>query len=336
MAVPRPSGPQLWRLQQILEWLRTGRRLTQTLAAEAFEVSSRTIASDLEYLRQIGVPLTFDRRKRSYVLTEPFGNLPILSLTRTEFAAFLVARHALDALGDTAHADLLERVMERLSDHLPETIRVEPETLSRTIRFERGPGPATPLPYLEALSEAIASQRVVRMRYYSNSRGQETERDVEPYHLLSYQGRGYLIAYCRLRRAMRDFRIDRIRAFELRNEVFVRDETFDLDAYLGPAFGMHRGERRYAVHIRFSPYQARWIREERWHESQMMFMRPDGSLDLHMEVTGLTDVTRWVLSYGGEAEVISPPVLRHRVAREARRMAALYAGVGAVDASGHP
>jgi|GEM_PF-4048078 len=43
------------------------------------------------------------------------------------------------------------------------------------------------------------------------------------------------------------------------------------------------------------------------------------------------DVERWALSYGGEAEVISPPVMRHRVARKARRMAAICEEVCAVE-----
>ena len=115
------------------------------------------------------------------------------------------------------------------------------------------------------------------------------------------------------------------------DDVFAVPPDFDLEAYLGPAFGMHRGERTYAVHVRFSAYQARWIAEEQWHPSQVMVRRQDGTLDVRMQVTGLADVARWVLSYGGEAEAISPPLLRHRVAREARRMAALYEDVGPVE-----
>ncbi len=326
-----PNGPQLWRLQRLVEWLRSGRKLTQKLAAEEFQVSPRTIAGDVAYLRQIGVPLTFDRRRGTYVLTEPYGNLPLVTLRRTEWAAFLVASQALEALGDAPHARLLEAAALRLAEFLPPTVRVAPETLSRMIRFEAGPQPCTPLPFLETLSQAVEVQRVVWMRYFSNSSAEESEREVEPYHLLFYQGHGYLIAHCRKRGDMRDFRLDRIRALDVRDEVFARDERFDLDAYLGPSFGMHRGERALPVHVRFSPYQARWIREEQWHPSQMMFTRPDGSLDLHMEVEGLADVTRWVLSYGGEAEVVGPPVLRHRVAREARRMAAMYEDVGTIE-----
>ena len=89
---------------------------------------------------------------------------------------------------------------------------------------------------------------------------------------------------------------------------------------------MVKGDRTYAVHVRFSPYQARWVREEHRHESQVMTQLPDGSLDVRMQVTGLKDVMRWVLSYGAEAEVMCPPVLREKIAHEARRLASLYEG----------
>lgn len=318
------TGPQLWRLQTLIDWLRSERPLTTRLAAEAFEVSRRTVASDIEYLRQIGAPVEFDPRRGTYLLTEPFANLPLVTLRKTELATLLVARHALEALGDTPHAALLAGTVAKLAEHFPETVHVEPDVLTRTIRFESGSQPRVPLRHLETLEAAVRDQRVAWIRYVSNNRAETTEREVEPYTLLSYQGRWYLIGYCRLRQDMRDFRIDRIQALEVRPEVFALRSDFDLDAYLGPAFGMYRGDRTYAVHVRFTPYQARWIQEERWHASQLLTRLPDGSLDVRMQVTGLADVARWVLSYGAEAEVVSPPVLRHRVASEARRMAALY------------
>jgi predicted DNA-binding transcriptional regulator YafY len=147
---------------------------------------------------------------------------------------------------------------------------------------------------------------------------------VEPYRLLHRDGHWYLIAYCRRRRALRSFRVDRIRSLEVTRAVFLPEPELDLDAYLDETFGLLWDGRTYAVRIRFTPYQARWICEDQWHPSQTLVRRADGSVEVLMEVTGLADVTRWVLSYGGEAEVIGPPVLRHRVAREARRMAERY------------
>lgn len=320
-------GPQIWRLQQLIEWLGRGDPLTARRAAERFEVSQRTIASDIETLRMLGVSLEYDASAFTYRLREPAENLPLTVLDRSSFAALLVAQHALAALGDSPQASLLEQVVDRLSKVLPDSISVDPDEISRSIRFESGSKLYRGFAGLAELQQAVIDRRVVSLRYFSNSSNEESTRKVEPLNVLNYEGRPYLIAWCRLRMDYRDFRLDRIREMELLDEWFDERTDFDFDAYFDHAFGMHRGERKYAVCIRFSKYQARWVREEKWHESQMMLERSDGRLDIMFEAAGLSDLTRWVLQYGAEAEVISPPVLRRRVASETRRMCELYADV---------
>lgn len=319
---------QLWRLEHLVHWLREGRPFTRRTAAREFQVAVRTVADDIERLRYLGVPVAYDPKRNSYFLTEPFDHLPFVSIRRTEWAAFLVARFALDALGDTPDAALLRGLVDRLAAQLPPEVQVQPDTLSRTIQIDRSVQLRHPARYLEPLRAAIEQQQVVVLHYRSNNRDEETTRAVEPYRLLNRDGHWYLIANCRLREELRSFRLSRMRGVTVTDEVFLHDAEVDVDGYLDETFGIHWDERKYLVCIRFSPYQARWIREEIWHPTQTLLEHPDQSLELRMEVTGLVDVTRWVLSYGGEAEVISPPVLRHRVAREIRRMAALYADVG--------
>lgn len=319
---------QLHRIQYLVEWLRRRRTFTRGDAAREFQVTVRTIAEDIRRLKALGVPVAFDSRRNTYFLTESFDGLPLLSIKRTEYAALLVARYALEALGDTPDAEHLEAVADRLASQLTPEVQVAPETLRRVVQIDRSNTPKQPAHLLEPLRSAAEQQLVTRIRYQGNYRGEETERIIEPYRLLSRDGYWYLIAYCRTREDLRSFRIDRIRSLDVTDEVFLHDTAIDLDDYLDETFGIHWDERTYPVRIRFSPYQARWIEEEKWHPTQLMTKRRDGSLELHMKVTGLADVAQWVLSYGGEAEVLSPPVLRHRVAREARRMAAQYTDVG--------
>lgn len=322
---------QLWRIRYLIHWLNEGRRFTRRTAAREFQVSVRTIADDIERLKALGVPVDYDPKRNTYYLTEPFDHLPFVSIRRTEWAAFLVARFALDALGDTPDAAFLGSLVERLSAQLPPEVQVHPDTLSRTIQIDPGARPRHPARFLEPLRAAAERQQVVRLRYRGNNRDVETTRAVEPYRLLHRDGHWYLIAYCRWREGFRSFRVDRIRSLTVTDEVFLHDPDLDLDAYLDETFGIHWDAQKYLVCIRFSPYQARWIQEEQWHPTETLVRRDDGSVELRMQVTGLADVTRWVLSYGGEAEVLSPPVLRHRVAREARRMAERYAEVGPVE-----
>jgi predicted DNA-binding transcriptional regulator YafY len=278
-------------------------------------------------MKALGIPITFSFVTNTYTLTEPYSGLPWKAITGTEVAAILVASFALEALGDSPHASVISSVVDRLANELPETMKVSSDTLSQMLRFETGSRARGSLQYMALLHRAVSERRVMKITYYSNTSREETIRNVEPYSILFHQRHWYVICFCRMRQDMRDFRVDRIRDAYLLDDVFSIPTEFDLDTYLGSAFGMHRGDKEYPVHIRFSEFQARWIQEEVWHESQLIVRRSDGTLDLMMQVTGLNDVARWVLSYGGEAEVISPPALRHRVAVEARRMALIYQDV---------
>jgi len=53
-------------------------------------------------------------------------------------------------------------------------------------------------------------------------------------------------------------------------------------------------------------------------------LNPDGTLDFRVTVSGLNEISWWILGYGDQAEVIEPPKLRSLVAGRAKRMAAMY------------
>ena len=74
----------------------------------------------------------------------------------------------------------------------------------------------------------------------------------------------------------------------------------------------------------FSPYQARWIRERRYHPSQQTEEFPDGSLLVSMEVAGTEEVRRWLLGYGAEVEVLEPASLRAEIRTELQKLLAIY------------
>lgn len=66
--------PTIVRLRAILARLQRGERVTAGIMAAELNVSLRTIARDLEYLmNSLHVPLMYDYRKKSYVLT---GEIP--------------------------------------------------------------------------------------------------------------------------------------------------------------------------------------------------------------------------------------------------------------------
>ncbi len=108
------------------------------------------------------------------------------------------------------------------------------------------------------------------------------------------------------------------------DESFILPDDFVLEDYLSSALGIETGKETQEVCIQFDRHQARWIRERRWHHTQMIESQDDGSIILRMTVSGLGEVKRWVLGFGGHAEVLYPEKLREEIVKEAESILNTY------------
>jgi predicted DNA-binding transcriptional regulator YafY len=131
-------------------------------------------------------------------------------------------------------------------------------------------------------------------------------------------------AYDEDRRAVRDFAIHRIRRITITTDTFDIERGFEFRKYMAEAFGIEKGGRAVEVAIRFGPRQARWMRERKWHRSARIQEELDGAVTLRLRVADTSELRRWVLQFGAEAEVLSPPSLRTTIAETLRTAAAAY------------
>jgi proteasome accessory factor B len=68
------------------------------------------------------------------------------------------------------------------------------------------------------------------------------------------------------------------------------------------------------------------VAEVVWHKTQQTTFLPDGSVEFRVRVSGLREISWWILGYGDQAEVLKPAALRNLVADRAKNMAAVYNG----------
>jgi hypothetical protein len=85
------------------------------------------------------------------------------------------------------------------------------------------------------------------------------------------------------------------------------------------------------VIVRFEKMVAKNVAEVAWHKTQQLVWRDDGRLDFHVRVSGINEISWWILGYGDQAEVLEPPALRELVERRCRQLLTRYA---AGDAEG--
>ncbi|MCF7786832.1 MAG: WYL domain-containing protein [Prosthecobacter sp.] len=62
--------------------------------------------------------------------------------------------------------------------------------------------------------------------------------------------------------------------------------------------------------------------ERLWHSTQAIRkLKNDGSvIEFQAHLSGLEEITRWVLSWGSKAKVLGPPELKQRVREELGKM----------------
>ena len=325
------SKLRLERLLTIDSLIRSGMRQTQSSLAQATEVSTRTIRSDLDFMRdRLNAPLEY-KKFQGWYYTDPNWRLPSISLSQGELFALTLGARMLSAYAGSAYVNELETAVNRLSERLPDKSLVDLQQLAEErVIFGAGAEIINLNPQIwQQLQEAIGKSRQVWISYYAATKNTKSERVIDPYLLNIYRGTNpYVIAYCHLREDLRDFRIDRISALKVLDTTFKRDPNFDPQKHLENRFQYESGDRIYEIEIWFDELTAPFIRERRWHKSQEIIEQDDGSLVLKLKVSSLNDIKRWVLGYGKGAIVKNPPELVQMMRNEIKAIMMNYSQLG--------
>ena len=69
---------------------------------------------------------------------------------------------------------------------------------------------------------------------------------------------------------------------------------------------------------------ANMVGERTWHTSQQITDLPNGCARLHLRLSALEEIERWILSWGTHASVIKPQILAQRVSAICRTLARRY------------
>ncbi len=316
---------QLERIMEIDRRVRAGLYPNARSLALELEVSERTIYQDRQFLvDRLGAPLAYDRGRGGWYYTDATWVLPSIMVTEGELLAFFLSVEAARRCLGTPFEAALRSAVAKITGSLRAPVEVNLEELRECYAFASLPTLGAREDFLLDLHRAIQERRQVRIHYYTASRGCWQERVVDPYHLYNRGGDWYLIAFDHLRSAYRTFHTGRVDRWEVLASGFTRDSGFRLEEWMAQAFQLERGEEPVEVAVCFDAYQARYIRERRWHPTQTVEELPDGGLILRFRTGGLAEVRRWVMGYGSHAEVLAPESLREEVAAEARAVSALY------------
>jgi proteasome accessory factor B len=286
-------------------------------------MAKRTVYRDLNAIQaELGIPV-WSEGGRWGVEGDAF--LPPLRLTLSEAMAIVLSARLLARYKDR-HDPVLASAFTKLEEGLPQPLR---EHVERTIQdlASRDVDPAFNR-LVEDLTKAWAERRVVVFEYLPAPYGEGREprrATVRPYLLEpSLQTHAlYLIGFDEDRRAMRTFKVERMRGLAVLPRTFDAPEA-DVVTQLRRAWDIIADQPATEVVLRFAPSVAGRVKEATWHPSQRVTTLPDGAIEWRATVAGTIEIRLWILQWGADVEVLAPAALRADVAETLRKALLAY------------
>jgi len=310
---------RLPRLLALVPYLQAHQGIPIADAAADFGVSEDQLRRDLGLLWMCGLPghgpgdlidLSFDGETVSVIFDA--GITRPLRLTGEEALALVVALRTLAETPGLTDRDAVERALAKVETAAggsvaAETVTVELDAVSR----------------LEpVLQRAIETGRAVRLRYYTATRDETTERTVDPMRIFELDGRSYLEAWCRRAEGMRVFRVDRIERADVLDEPArppAEAELRDLQSGVYTPAPEHL-----LVVLRIEPAY--------WWMADYYPVEDDGLVDGERRISLRVADPAWVsalaLGSAGEVRVLSPEWLAESIRAEAAAALRAYSMAG--------
>ena len=296
---------RLDRLTAILTQLQGKRTVRAQEIADRFGISLRTVYRDVHSLQTGGVPIIGEAGV-GYSIMEGF-RLPPVQFTRDEAGAFLTAGKLIEKFGgcaETHHKTGMEKIRAVLRLSEKDFL----ENLDGAVKIHKTGRNAPELAQnnvLPIILQAIAAREAVRMDYLGSQDEVPVARVVEPMGVFFKNEFWYLLAFCRLRQDVRNFRLDRAQNLRATGQFF-EFRPFDLDDFL---IETGRGGQLFSAKITVENDVLRFIGGQKTGQGFVSEKTSGGLTEMRFETPNIEFLARWMMQFADKIVAIEPPAL---------------------------
>lgn len=294
--------------------------------ADEMGVVQKTIRRDLETFQLVGFKLREEvgpRGKKLWRMDHEKGQ-PEISFTADEAISLYLGRHLLEPLAGTLFWDGAQRAFRKIRASLgngsTEILKRFSTLFHHTARGASDYSQKAEL--IDRLMLAIEDRRAVSIAYHSLRSTEPVTYDIHPFGMIYHSHSLYLIGHSPSHDEIRHWKVDRVESAELTNDHFLLPDNFNLKSHLSESFGIFSGHGNIHIKIHFAAAVARYVEEQRWHQSQTLTPQPDGSFLAEFDLNATEEIKSWILSFGRHAVVLEPKELREEIMDEAESLIA--------------
>lgn len=309
------------RLHAILTHLQSKRLVTAQEMADRFNISLRTVYRDVKALDESGVPV-IGEAGTGYTIMEGY-RLPPVMFSREEASALLLGSKLAERFADEAAQKHFGAALYKIKAVLRGSDKDYVEDLTAHIAVLTRPSPVTEIShqYLSLLQQAAVQKKVIDLQYHSSTKEETTRRQVEPIGLLYYSTAWHLIAWCRLRKGYRDFRLSRMLKVILLEEFFDATVHPSVQEYIRQVTAGHTVEE---VVVQFDKKVVKYLREEKYLNGFVSEEDLGDAVRMKFMTSSVHYFGHWLLTYADCAMVESPSALQKLMKELSERLMARH------------
>lgn len=316
----------LFRIYEIHSAIRSGSYPNCSKLAESLCVQRKTIQRDISFMRdELHLPIKYADSLHGYYYDEDVSDFPVFQTSAEDLAGLFLARTALESVRGTPLAEVMQKAFGKLTRGMQGKIQFAWNDLDDAFSRKSTEQSPRDVKLFGQIADSVLNQLVTTFYYRKLGAEVPELRKVHPLHLGEVDGGWYLIATDLERGALRTFALPRMTRLKVSAKVFERPKEFVGNDHLKQSFGIWSvagDQSRQVVRVELKNYAARLAQERRWHPTQeISLLNPKGTrVEIRFEVGRLEEVLRWVLSFGSQAKVLSPPALLKLVRDEVEAM----------------
>lgn len=296
---------QINRLFEIIYILLRKQNVTAKELSDKFEVSTRTIYRDVETLSAAGIPIYMSRGKGGGVSLLSNFVLDKAVMTDEEKENILSSLRAVSAVDLSDENKTLQKFSSLFGESYADWIEVDFSSWSNfndeAVLFQ-------------TLKTTIFKKKAVTFQY-SNVKGEQSTRRVEPLKLCFKGGAWYLYGYCKERLDFRFFKLRRMKKLEMTGEVVEKKASgrvLKVENYFNEEYvrlKLHlSSDVTYRVYEEFETYEK----------------QEDGSFIAEIDYPKGEWIFYYILTFGENCEVLEPEDIRKDMKLHLQNMINLY------------
>lgn len=301
---------RLDRLTAILTQLQSKRLIRAQEIADRFGTSLRTVYRDIRALGEAGVPV-IGEAGFGYSLMEGY-RLPPVMFTKDEALSFLVAEKIFEKISDRESSNHFQSAMFKIKSVLRnsekdvlENMSSQVEVLHVTNSLHSKGKEHT----LQSILNSLSESKVILIQYTTFEKEETSSREAEPVGIYYAFEQWYLIAWCRLRKDYRTFRLDRINSIKMLEEKSTTAHP-SLKDYLAKV-----EEKEKLIKVVLEVYQSgvKYIKQQRYNHGFVMEQQKGDLVEMTFMTSSLEGFVRWIVMMGDYINIIYPLELKDRM-----------------------